>query len=175
MQINGPRRLGKKYQEVLHEHIEELARANLRRKTAHVKKKGRSFDLMLSCFEAGAGTGDKGDKTLRELFRAAKLNVDDAFHWWELLHLFVAVHTNRPPGAHVWTDEFKEELIRDCVQIGCKQSGRISIPKYCKILTTKPGDYEYRQTEENLYTQISRHALIPKITVAVRRARKNKK
>jgi hypothetical protein len=172
MQINGPRRRGKRYQEVVDEHIEELARANLGRATAHVKKKGRSFDLMLSCFEAGLGTGDKSDEALRELFRTAKLNVDDAFHWWELLHLFVAVHTNRPPGAHVWTDEFKEDLIRDCVQIGCKQTGRISIPKYCKILTTKPGDYEYRQTEENLYTQISRFGWIDEIKVAVRRARK---
>ena len=164
--------MGKEYQKVLDEHIKELARANLRRKTAHVKKKGRSFDLMLSCFEAGVGTDDRGDKALQELFRTAKLNVDDAFHWWELLHLFVAVHTNRPPGAHVWTDEFQEELVRDCVQIGCKESGRISIRKYCKILTTKPGKNSYRQTEENLYTQISRYGLIDRITVAVRRARK---
>jgi hypothetical protein len=163
--------MGKKYQ-ILDEHIKELARANLRRKAAHVKKKGRSFGLMLSCFEAGVGTGDKGDKALRELFRTAKLNVNDAFHWWELLHLFIAVHTNRPPGAHVWTDEFKEELVRDCVKIGCQQSGRISVRKYCRILISAPGKNSYRQTEENLYTQISRHGLIPKITLAVRRARK---
>jgi hypothetical protein len=127
---------------------------------------------MLGCFEASVGTGDKGDKALRKVFRKAKLNVDDAFHWWELLHLFVAVHTNRPPGAHVWSEDFKKRLIHDCVQIGCKQSGPISIPKYCKILTTKPGEYKYRQTEENLYTQISRFGWIDEIKVAVRRARK---
>jgi hypothetical protein len=160
----------KNYKAALKEHLEGLARANLGRRTAHVRKKGRSFDVMLSCFEASVGTDDKRDKALLKFFRKAKLNVDDAFHWWELLHLFVAVHTNRPPGAHVWTDDFKKKLIRDCVQIGCKQSGRISIREYCKILTTKPGDYNYDQTDENLYTQIARHRLIPKITLAVRRA-----
>jgi hypothetical protein len=164
--------MGKDYQRVLKQHIKELARANLRRKTARVKKGSRSFDLMLSCFEAGVGTDDKGDKALRSFFRRAKLNVDDAFHWWELLHLFAAVHTNRSPGVRVWDEDFKKRLIRDCVQIGCKQSGPISIPKYCKILTTKPGDYKYHQTEENLYTQIARFGWIDEITVAVRRARK---
>jgi hypothetical protein len=98
----------KNYKAALKEHLEGLARANLGRRTAHVRKKGRSFDLMLSCFEASVGTDDKGDKALLKFFRKAKLNVDDAFHWWELLHLFVAVHTNRPPDAHVWTDDFKK-------------------------------------------------------------------
>jgi hypothetical protein len=164
--------MGKNYHKALKEHVEELARANLRRKNAHVKKGGRSFDLMLSCFEASVGIDDEDDKALRKLFRRAKLNVEDAFHWWELLHLFVAVHTNRPPGAHVWNPAFREKLIRDCVQISRDQSHRIGILEYCETLTDKQGPYRYRQTVENLKAQISRFKLTAKIDAAVRRARK---
>jgi hypothetical protein len=172
--MGGVRKVGKEYPKVLKTHIKAIAKANMRGISVALRKSRRDFDFMLKSFEMGVGTGDEDDQTLLEFFQNAKLNYEDPFHWWELLHLFVAVHTNRPPGAHtLWDDDFKNKVVQDCVRLGSEQSaGRISIPKLCAKLKAK--ENPYLQTEENLVRQISRFGLRDDIMKGISAAREKK-
>src|ERR1700736_4052400 len=101
--------------------------------------------------------GDKEDQVLLETFRSAKLNPADPFHWWQLLHELVLIHTDRKAGRSIsWTEIEKERLRRQCIRVGRLPPATDSISQICKRLVEKSIRTE---TATNLSFQVTRFGL----------------
>jgi hypothetical protein len=151
----------KDYQKLWKDQLKQLARENMARFSVAPKVNCRApktnFDLVVTLIYSG----DEDDQKLREAFSAAKLNVEDPFHWWQLLHDLIMIHTDRPLNrSRLWTQEKKNKLERDCVNVGRRNPATDSIVEICRRLKN---DLRYDQTPENLQAQISRFNLTDRI------------
>jgi len=153
--------MSKDYQKLWNDQLKKLSRKNMARFSQapkiNCKDPKTNFDLVVSLIYSG----DEEDEKLREAFKKAKLNVEDPFHWWQLLHDLIMIHTDRDAGrSRLWTEEKKRKLERDCVSVGRRDPATDSIIEISKRLKD---DLHYTQTSENLQFQISRFRLTDRI------------
>ena len=99
--------MSKKYQELWLAELERAARSNMAKSSLAPKidpeNPNSNFDLVVSLIYVRdkAEVLDEWsaeDKIILDTFRAAKLNIEDPFHWWHMLHALIMVHTARPAG-----------------------------------------------------------------------------
>lgn len=153
--------MSKKYQDLWKAKIKSLARKNMARQSLAPKinhnDPGTAFELVVTLI----GMGDEDDQVFLETFRRAKLNVEDPFHWWELLHDLIMIHTDRPAGrSRLWTQAKVKRLERDCVSVGRIHPATDSIVKISKRLKD---NLRCQETPEHLQYQISRFKLTESI------------
>ncbi|MCP3462145.1 hypothetical protein [Bradyrhizobium sp. CCGUVB23] len=158
--------MSKNYQKLWKDQIRGLARKNMARRSLareiNRDDPGSAFDLVVTLIE----DGDEDDQVLLRTFRDAKLNVNDPFHWWQLLHDLIMIHTDRPVGAsRIWTPEKIKKLERDSVTVGRHHPPTISIAEVCKRLKS---ELRYEQTPQNLQFIISRLGLTDRIKEKIR-------
>jgi hypothetical protein len=159
----------KEYQKLWMAELERVAHINMTRMSVAPKidpeNPNSNFDLVVSLIYAGAearplDAWGAEDQVFLETFRRAKLNVEDPFQWWQMLHSLIMLHTDRTSGRSTrWTNVQIRKLEKDCVRVG-RAFGTNSIKEICKRLKD---DLHYEQTSENLQTLVTRFRLTSRI------------
>jgi hypothetical protein len=153
--------VSKKYQKLWDEVFKALARSRIARPTKIPKN---TFPLVVGLIKMDAEID--ADTLLMDAFARAKLNIEDPYHWWELMYQMILVHTDRPAGNRKkWTEDRIRRLERDCVK-----AGRLAPPtKVIKVICTRlKDDLKYKETAEHLAFQISRNGLTASIQKKIR-------
>src|SRR5882672_7252571 len=146
----------------LRDHLDALAQVDMARSSLAPKivreATDNSFELVVTLIEMG----DADDQALLRCFSQAKLNVEDPFHWWQLLHDLIMFQKNGTAGrARFWTDEEKDLLVEQCVSAGLRSSPAVSeILHICQRLVD---ERIRKETKQNLQAQITRFGLTDKI------------
>jgi hypothetical protein len=153
--------MSKDYQRLWKDQLKNLARKNMAQHSLappiNHDDPESAFDLVVTII----GLGDEDDQTFLKTFRDARLNVEDPFHWWELLHQLIMIHTDRPAGnSRIWTQAKIKKLENDCVRVGRLEPATKVIKKICGRLKENAS---YKETSENLAFQITRHKLTARI------------
>jgi hypothetical protein len=145
--------VSKNYQKLWKEELKDLARSPIPRPTTVPKN---AFQYVVDFVQMG----EEDDKPLIETFSLAKLNLEDPFHWWELLHRLIMIHTDRTTRrSTIWTEAKLKKLERDCVKIG-----RVEHTKTIKHICSRVKEIcGYKETAGNLALQISRYKLTARI------------
>jgi hypothetical protein len=155
--------LGKGYQDLFRTRLNELKDGNLQSVSSPIDgtRPDSAFDLVVTLIEMG----DEEDQLFLQTFKDANLNIQDPFHWWQLLHDLLTIHRDGRPGAKkFWTQEKLEELVANCVKVGKQDPVTASISEICKRLS---GQRIYRQTSCNLQRLVTTSRLTEKIKTAI--------
>jgi hypothetical protein len=159
----------KDYQGQWKKRLSEVARRNMARISLAPKidreNPDSNFDLVVSLIYM-----ETNDQTLLDVFRRARLNVEDPFHWWQLLEDLIDTHTDQPAGAsRVWTQTKIAKLERDSVRVSRREPATGSVVEISRRLKT---DLGYQQTPDNLRTLITRLKLTNRIKKKIARKKK---
>ncbi len=146
----------KDYQDLWNELLERLKQQNMAGSSLAPKIKlddpQTTFELVVSLIYLGIEENEE-EQYFLDAFRDANLNVEDPFHWWELLHHLIVIHRNRTAGAKIlWTEEKTRCLAEDCVKMGFITPQTDNITEIVKRLRQHLG---YPQTESNLQNRCS--------------------
>jgi hypothetical protein len=154
------------FSKLLRDHIDELAKWDMAKDSLAPKidreAPSNAFELVVTLIEMG----DEDDQAFLRCFDQAKLNVEDPFHWWQLLHDLIMFQKNGTAGhPRTWTDDEKALLVEQCVSAGLSASPPIrEISRICQLLTDRG---VRKETKENLKGQITRFDLTNKIQTLI--------
>jgi hypothetical protein len=155
--------VSKKYQDLWIERKEWLRKQKMAKRSLappiDQENPADSFELVVTLIRMG---GEDLDHHLLETFRETKLNIEDPFHWWQLLAELILIHTDGKPGARTkWDEKRKVQLRKDCVRAGKIDPPTDNILEICKRLEDEP---LYRSVEpEHIQRQVTRFRLTASI------------
>ncbi|WP_426530436.1 hypothetical protein [Bradyrhizobium sp. McL0615] len=153
----------KKIQKLWDEHLVALARKNMAKSSIAPKinhaDPDNSFELVVTLIPMG----DEDDKFLQDQFHDANLNIEDPFHWWQLLHDSLMMIRKGRPGPQPMTQDEKDEVMQQCIAAGIALD-TTSIAQICRHLVAERIRGEIA---ENLQYKITRSGLTKPIQDAI--------